>query len=303
MRKLDRDEILKRLSDRSENYDYSQVVYLNKRTKIKIICRKCGEEFYQLPLNHIKGSGCPKCYGKIKLTEKDFVERANIVHNNKYEYKIKKLNSLKDKIEIVCPIHGLFEQSANSHINNGHGCPKCFFEKSAFDRTKTINSFIEESNIIHCNKYDYSLVDYKNNSTKVKIICPIHGEFLQRPNCHLSGKQGCPKCKSSKGELKISNILAEMNIKFEEQKRFKDCRNKIPLIFDFYIPSIKTAIEYQGGQHYFSVKRFGGEEKLLKQKHNDAIKEEYCKNNGISLITIPYWKNVKEVLSATGIAN
>lgn len=57
----------------------------------------------------------------------------------------------------------------------------------------TTQEFIEKARSLHGNKYDYSKVDYINNHTKVCIICPIHGEFLQTPNAHLMG-QGCIKC-------------------------------------------------------------------------------------------------------------
>jgi len=60
-------------------------------------------------------------------------------------------------------------------------------------RVSNTEKFIEKANIIHSNKYNYSLVNYKNANTKVKIICEEHNEFEQTPYKHLK-KQGCPKC-------------------------------------------------------------------------------------------------------------
>lgn len=54
--------------------------------------------------------------------------------------------------------------------------------------------FIIKSHKVHGNKYDYSQVEYIKSILKVCIICPIHGEFWQRPDCHINLKQGCPKC-------------------------------------------------------------------------------------------------------------
>ena len=121
-----------------------------------------------------------------KLNNKIFLNECNEVHNNKYDYSLVEYKKAKDKIKIICPIHGIFEQNAFNH-KKGIGCPKC-----SYDKLRNIN-FIEESNKIHNNKYDYSLIKYKNNRTKIKIICFKHGVFEQVPQSHLNGF-GCKKC-------------------------------------------------------------------------------------------------------------
>ena len=90
-------------------------------------------------------------------------------------------------------------------------------------RKLTKEEFISKSKLIHGDKYDYSLVDYVNNSTKIKIICQIHGIFEQTPHAHLKN-QGCPACKESKGEKEIAKLLTEMNMAFEREKRFEDLK-------------------------------------------------------------------------------
>ena len=97
--------------------------------------------------------------------------------------------------------------------------------------------------------YDYCDVKYVNAISKVEIICDKHGTFNQTPNNHLSGK-GCPICRMSHGETQIRNYLSDRNIDFEIQFRFKDCRNKLPLPFDFYLPKHNLCIEYDGEQHF-----------------------------------------------------
>ena len=121
-----------------------------------------------------------------KYTTREFVEKAIMVHGDKYNYSLVDYVNSKNKILIVCKQHGMFEQLPASHLR-GYGCSKCY----GFN--KNTNDFINESNLIHHNKYDYSLTKYIGNKTNVVIICPNHGKFTQRPNNHLSG-QGCPKC-------------------------------------------------------------------------------------------------------------
>lgn len=140
---------------------------------------------------------------------------------------------------------------------------------------------------MHGDKYDYSLVKYKNAHTKVKIICPLHGEFKQTPNCHVIGS-GCPTCNESKGEKEIRTYLKENNIKFKQQKSFPDCKYKYPLRFDFYLPEYNCCIEFNGIQHYEPSEFFGGVDAFELNQIRDKIKKEYCDNNNIPLIIIRY---------------
>lgn len=122
---------------------------------------------------------------RYKTTE-EFVKKAIAKHGNKYDYSLVDYVNAKTKVKIICPIHGKFEQIPRAHINGG-GCPKCH------GKSKTTEDIVTEFIKKHGNKYDYSLVVYKNNLTTVDIICPIHGVFRQRPKDHLMGK-GCQKC-------------------------------------------------------------------------------------------------------------
>ena len=111
-----------------------------------------------------------------KLTTYEFIEKAKKVHGDKYDYsKVEYVNS-RTKICIICPQHGEFWQTPNAHLMK-EGCPKCKGENVSKVNRRTTNEFIEKAKKVHGDKYDYSKVDYKNNSTKVCIICPIHGEF------------------------------------------------------------------------------------------------------------------------------
>jgi len=152
-------------------------------------------------------------------------------------------------------------------------------------KKSNITEFIEKAKLVHGDYYDYSLVDYKGENYKISIICPINGIFIQKINSHLCGS-GCPFCKESKGERFISNYLEKEKIIFEKQYKFDDCRNILPLPFDFYLPKYNTCIEFNGKQHYEPVSIFGGEEVFKNQQERDEIKKEYCKQNNIPLVII-----------------
>lgn len=263
-------------------YDYSKVEYKNAISKVCIICPNHGE-FYQIPRNHIKGQGCPKCYGKNK-TNDDFIKIAISIHGDSYNYSKTQYNSRNSLSIFICPKHGEFNQTPKNHLE-GKGCPKCC------GKNKTNEIVITEFKLIHNNLYDYSKINYKKANTKVRIICKKHGIFTQTPTCHLRG-QGCPNCKMSKGEKAIIRTLLDKNIKFNPQHKFTDCKNKLSLPFDFYLPELNTCIEFHGIQHYKPVKHFGGYKKFIQTKNNDAIKKHYCEKNKIKLLI---YNNINEI--------
>ena len=271
-----------------DRYDYSLWEYVDCKTKSNIICKEHGV-FKQNANNHLQGKGCPFCGGRAKRTTEDFVKKAKELYGDKYDYSLVEYINCETKIKIICnTCKKNFLQNPNNHLR-GRGCPIC----RGFYRTT--EDFIEKSNKIHDNKYDYSLTEYINSEIEVIIICPEHGKFKQIPYLHIYGT-GCPYCKSSRGEKIIRNFLKENNIMYEEQKKFKDCKNKLPLSFDFYLTEYNVCIEYQGIQHFKPVEHFGGVDAFIKQKERDKIKKEYCKNNNIPLIEITYNnKNLSEI--------
>jgi len=272
-----------------DKYDYSLVEYIESKLKIIIICPIHGE-FEQRASGHLAGYGCSKCScDKQKLDINKFIEKAKIVHGNKYNYSLAEYKTYDENITIICSTHGQFEQTPNNHLK-GANCLKC----SLINRVIN-NNFIEKANKKHCNKYNYSLVDYNGFNTKVKITCKIHGEFEQTPQNHLKG-QGCPICKESNGEKKIRDLLNNNEINFIPQKRFDGCKYKIALPFDFYLPKYNTCIEYNGIQHYKAIDNWGGKERLIEQQKKDSIKKEYCNKNNIKLIIVKYNENVSKII-------
>jgi len=195
-KKLTTDEFKRRaILKHGSKYDYSEVHYVNSTIKLKIICATHGE-FTQLSKVHLRGSGCPRCAGNI-MNQELFNAKAVKTHGLKYDYsEVKYINS-QINVSIICPIHGVFEQEPASHLR-GRGCPWCAGNVS------NLAHFITKANVIHQNKFDYSLAEYTGNKNKIIIICPIHGEFKQRPNGHLNG-WGCKKCGT--------NISAKLKLK------------------------------------------------------------------------------------------
>lgn len=166
-------------------YIYDKINYINNNIKVEIICPKHGV-FKQIPRSHLSGYGCPSCGGSKKLTKEEIIAESIKKHGNKYDYSLMNVENINKKVQIICLEHGIFEQCPNEHMI-GQGCPSCYGNKKL-----TTEDFVVKFSKIHNNKYDYSLVEYKNNRTKVKIICPEHGIFEQFPDIHK--KHGCPLC-------------------------------------------------------------------------------------------------------------
>jgi hypothetical protein len=338
------------LDNRKHNYKYKydKSIYVNKKTKLIIICLEQGE-FEQIADNHLRGNGCIYCSGKKKLNKEQFIEKANKKHNYKYDYSITEYINSKSKVSIICPVHGEFRQSVNNHLT-GYGCSKCannlkssnieFVEKCkkihdskySYDKLDYINSkqkvivictthgefeispsnhlkgvgcskcsnkykpttseFIEKCKNIHSNKYDYSCVFYKNNINHIKIICPYHGEFKQRPSHHLNGV-GCPNCVKSSGEQLIESYFNKNSINFKFQHQFDDLKIKKHLRFDFAvfddIGDLKFLLEFNGIQHYSKKSKFHKCEKDFEDSIlRDKMKLDYCYKNNIKLYIIKY---------------
>ena len=285
---MDRDYFIEKANVvHGNNYIYDKVEYVNTDTKVTIICPEHGE-FTQIPHNHLSGKGCPKCAGTF-MDRDYFIEKANVVHGNKYIYdKVEYVNT-HTKVTIICPEHGEFAQTPRDHLS-GKGCPKC--AGTFMDR----DYFIEKANVVHGNKYIYDKVEYVNTHIKVTIICPEHGEFTQTPSNHLNGK-GCPKCNYSHGERYFYEQLELSNIKYDPQKTYDDLKGLGDglLSYDFYLPEYNTLVEIDGVQHYNEKCGWHQKEEdwTIRQIHDEA-KNEYAENNRIELIRIPYLNGVND---------
>ena len=276
-------------------YDYSQVRYISMEKHVSVGCRKKGHGYFPItPNNHLGGWGCPKCKAEKSrkthlYTKSEFVRLARKVHGNTYTYPGKYIGG-KTPMKLRCRKHGPFMQPPNSHLN-GQGCRKCGDERTYEALFDTHDDFIRKARAIHGNKYTYPN-KYERVSKPITIICPKHGPFRQKPDSHTAG-HGCERCSESWGEREVARTLEKEGIEFEVEKRFKDCRDKLPLSFDFWIHSLNTLVEYDGEQHFRTNAFFGGVERLRLTQRRDRIKSRYARRTGKKLIRIKY--TVKDI--------
>lgn len=282
-------------------YDYSEVEYKNSYSKIKIICKEHGV-FEQLPTNHLQGQNCPICSNRFKFTNEIFIEKAQKIHGDKYDYsEINYINN-NTEIKIFCREHGYFNQMPLNHLK-GNQCYKCS------NIVRTNNDFIIKANTIHKNIYTYDKTNYKSAQKKVIITCKIHGDFEQSPNDHLNGC-GCQKC--SVGNYSkicivwLNDIMKKENIFIQHAENIGEKEiiiNKKKIKFDGYCEKTNTVYELHGcffhgnPNIYKSTDINPLNKKTFGELYNETIKREnIIKNAGYNLITIwesDYYKIIK----------
>lgn len=210
--------------------------YKGANEKVTIKCSHCGKEFNSIARSVINSKhGCPHCKvreSRINKAKEIFIKK---LKNTKFT--LISYNSWKD-IEVKCTECNSIRHTTADNILR-FDCKHCAMLKFGKTLTSNTEQFIEKAQILHNNIYDYSKVNYVNCKTPVEIICKKHGSFLQTPLHHL-GKEGCPRCNNSKGELEVRNFLIKNNILFKEQYWINNFR------VDFYLPEQKMIIEYNG---------------------------------------------------------
>ena len=259
---------------KDKGYDLPIENYINSSTEIKHKCSK-GHTYFQIPNNHLKGHGCPICYGNQKKTPESYL---NGCKDKGINLPVENYINDSTKINHKCSKGHVYPQRPSDNLQ-GIGCPICSKKKK-----KTAEEYIQE-----CKEkgLDLPIEDYITNKTKINHKCKQGHIYPQKPNHHLKGI-GCPVCNESHGEKFIRNYLDKNNIKYIPQKKFKDLKDKTYLSYDFYLPNCNTLIEYQGEQHYISKDYFGGDKQFKKQQLHDKLKREYAKENGYELIEISY---------------
>ena len=252
------------------------------------------------PNRALNGNGCEECkwekFSKTKTkTHEQYVDEVKIVNPN-IEV-IGQYTNAKIPIEHRCITHNIFWNAYPFAILRGGGCYKCGSEKITNRFKKTHEQYVRD--LKNINSKIEVLEEYIDSLTPILHKCLIDNyEWMARPANILHGT-GCPKCSESKGEKSIRIWLEKNNIDYIHQHKYEDCKDIYPLPFDFYLPKYNTLIEYDGEQHFRPIEHFGGQEYFEYIQKHDAIKNEYCKNNGISLLRIPYYKynNIEEELN------
>lgn len=268
-----------------DKYDYSRVIYIKASSKVEIICPIHGS-FWQKASSHTSGTGCPGCGGSLPHTTESFIAKAKEKHGNKYIYSMVEYKNKNTKVSIICPVHGVFKQSADAHLH-GSGCPRC-----AKNVQPTTAEFIAKAEKVHGGKYTYEHTIYKNSQTKVVITCTKHGDFSILPSHFLKGI-GCSSCCNSLGGNAVRAWLDNNGILYEAEYKNKECKDKRSLSFDFAIVDennhVLGLIEYDGKQHFEPCSMFGNGKHFTTTVLHDAIKNQFCEDNNIRLLRIPYW--------------
>ena len=204
-RRVSREEWISRFRAKHGNkYDYSKANITTGRSKIEIVCPQHGS-FWQHPENHAYGKGCKPCGNersaeKQRLTQDEWLEQAMEVHGDRFDYSLVEYTGWDDKVDIICPIHGVVPQRAGSHIT-GRGCRHCAPRRAGDTKRWTTEQWTERAREIHGDFYDYSRVEYRGSWVEVEIICPIHDSFYQLAASHTAMRHGCPDCGREKQVL------------------------------------------------------------------------------------------------------
>jgi hypothetical protein len=162
------------------------------------------------------------------LTTEDFINRANKIHNNFYNYSHVVYTNMHTKVKIIDPDLGEFWQSPLGHIGQKQGHPGRRYTKMAAKRRKPIETFIQQAQEKHGNLYDYSKVEYVNTDTKVCIIDPEYGEFWQSPYQHLNS-HGCPARTAEKHWMIHIDHIIPLSIICSRKKKYNDWSKNRPL--------------------------------------------------------------------------
>lgn len=176
---------------------------MRSNVKVTITCPIHGD-FKQTPAMHLSGNGCPLCAPNKKLTTEDFVERANVLHENKYDYSKVDLKTTHEKVMITCPTHGDFKQTPSSHLS-GRGCPLC--AKSGFKESKPAVLYV-----LKIKGYDnlYKIgvtnltVDRRLTKTELKIIDTLFTkQFTDGKSCLDKETELLKRFNKNKANLRI----------------------------------------------------------------------------------------------------
>ncbi len=302
--RLKKEDFIERIKEvHKDKYIYDLATFVDSKTKVNLHCKIHKIDFLKTPGKLLLGHGCYEC-GKdnIRIDINDAIKKSKELFKDKYDYSNSEITYKKGKTYFSffcknCEIGTI--QRLDEHLK-GTICRYCNGE------IKNTEMFIKKAINVHRNKYDYSKSTYNGYKKKLIIICKKHGEFPQSATIHLSGS-GCPKCSSSKGELKIINFLDKNNITYKHDTYYSsilkvdDIDKK--LRFDFYLPDYKLFIEYDGRQHHkaenFGSKKDSKEIRFKQEKERDERKNKLVeKNKNYRLLRILYkqFENIDSVI-------
>lgn len=299
-RKLTNDEFKQRIYNLVGNEYTFLDPYQGVDTKIKCQHNLCGNVWLIRPANFYHGHRCPKCSHqrgantKLKTT-KWFKDQVKSLVGDEYSV-ISEYVKASVKVKMKHNKCGHVWEITPNNFLKGRRCPNCkskVLSKNWYKNHKSnvLTKDEAEKRIKNSrNPYLRILGDFKGTHKKILVQCKTCGnKWYARFDDVIRYNNGCPFCNiEPKGESFIRLYLDKIGIGYERQKTFSDLLDKQSLSYDFYIPSLKYLIEYQGGQHYFPVRWLGGEKRFKRQKYHDMLKYNYAIDNNYTLICVPY---------------
>lgn len=312
------DQVAKEVAQLSKGEYKVLPPYVNSKTKMEFIHLTCGNHFKMKFNAFQQGQRCPICASKHRsklktMTNAEFVKRVESTWGNDYTLLSEYVNS-DTPIKVKHNKCGNIYMTRPADFIRGHGCLKCSYVERASkigvnQRTplsevkKSIKDILGDQYVVLTKDSDY-----KGNRQHISIKHLTCGHVYKARYSDIQrGHTGCPYCAklggSSNGESKILSILQKVyHLKSEDDFYYgyviPDLKYKSNLHFDFWLPKQKIAIEYDGRQHYIPINYFGGFEAFQQQQERDRLKDQYCKDNHITLIRIPYTISTNKQINA-----
>lgn len=278
----------------SFNYKMLSDEYKNMHEKIKLLCPNNHEwEVTYLSFKN-NNARCPYCQGITKYTYnevKDYFKQFG------YELLSKEYTNRDEYLSIMCPNGHVHMMTFGAFKDQDNRCPYC--GRNTYEEIKRM---IEKEGYLLLSSFE-EIAEPLNKTvmgkTYIKIKCPNKKHKSYSVTwCNFQQGKRCPYCNESKGEKEISKVLNMLDIEYQMQYKFKDCKFYKCLPFDFYLPKYNCCIEFDGEQHYKMIDYFGGFDGFIDRIIRDTIKNEYCKENNIKLIRIRHdeIKDIKNIL-------
>lgn len=299
-KRISKESAIKRCNELS--VDFVALYTKNEGTWIKYRCPhhldkgEIDVPFYRFAK---QSKACRYCAGKQRTFE-DLKAVVSIKNENIIVFPGEYLNE-KSRFDCQCTVCGWKWNTTAHNLSVNTKCPKCGRIKASKSRITTQDEFILKLQEAQPNIIPIS--EYISCKTAMRFKCKIDGcEWESIPSNILNCSASCPSCRSNSNENIVRNILLDLGFRVDSQYRFNGCKDKYTLPFDMFLPEHNVLVEYDGEQHYFPVpfrgNAFDAQISFEKTKLHDKIKDDFCVQNNIPLIRIPYWEkdNLKEYI-------
>jgi hypothetical protein len=233
------------------------------------------------------------------FSRENFISKSVSVHGTKYDYSLVEYTNARTKVKIICPVHGVFEQRPDKHMR-GKTCLKCSYDERKTKLSKKTEQYINDAISIHGSTYDYSLTEYTNDKSKVKILCKEHGVFEQHAGSHLKG-YGCPRCSSNVSQLEQDwlDYIGIPNTKDYRQVKLRIGGDTFKV--DGFNQDTNTIYEFYGGYWHGDPRVYCPTD--INKKNGESFgvlyertlkREELLKSQGYILVTMWSYDWLKE---------